>query len=74
MTKSSHGTHVHSVEVSLLMTELSSKKNIGLYLTKLKQFILLGNTHGKFREKGKPLIAVCRGIAAEPGLISLCVY
>jgi len=56
------------------MTELPSKKNIGLYLTKLKQFTLPGNTHWKFHEKGKPLIAVCMGIAAEPGLISLCVY
>ena len=62
MTKSSHGNHVYSVEVALLMTELSYKKNIGLYLTTLKQFILSGNTHCKFGEKGKPLIAVCRGL------------
>jgi len=44
MTKSSHGTRAQSIEVSLLMTELSSKKNIGLYRTTLKQFILPGNT------------------------------
>jgi hypothetical protein len=62
MTRSSHGKHIYPVEVSVLMTELFSKKNIGLYLTTPTQFILSENTHRKFREKRKPLIAVYRGL------------